>query len=157
MNPMENLSYYRRKNFEQSLYEYLQLLILLAVVAGALSLIVQLAKAVYLDVFLTVNIQYLRMMNYALGRATSVIFFYLFAGIFFQFIVSLIALAFTRKQKMVHIMQVQFLASTPLLLFGWLFILAPSLLLWSLFLLVMLLRARPFSMHINKTSIDQRD
>ena len=97
------------------------------------------------------------MFNYSLGITTALIFFYLFAGTFILFIVSLITGAFVRSVKYVDLLKIFFYALSPLLLFGWIPFLPQAHIIWSLFLFVIGVKVMKKHAKIRKTSIEHRD
>jgi hypothetical protein len=156
-NPETEFINIRKKKFESVLGDYLVLLITAAIVSGIVSFLFFIGKAAYLDFFKTVDIQYMRMLNYSLGRSTSLIFFYLFAGTFLIFILSIIIRLFAPKVKYTKVLSIIFLSLSPLLLFSWIPVFAAALGIWCLFLLVVGLRTEKSSKMIKKDSIEQRD
>lgn len=156
-DPENEFKRIKHRTFEQNLSNYLILLLTVGVMTGIVSFLFYLIKAAYLDIFMTIDIQYIRMINYSLGRATSLMFFYLFAGTFFVFIMALILSPFFKKIKFTRVLELIFYSLTPLLLFSWIPILSLSLLIWSIFLLVTGIKMQRFSEKINVNSIEQRD
>ena len=118
-NPETEFRNMHKKSFETILGEYLILLLSVAIVAAIISFLYYLSKAFYLDIFQTLDVEYARMLNYSLGRSTSLMFFYLFAGTFFVFIFSLILMPFFRKLKYTRLLSIMFYSMTPFLLFSW--------------------------------------
>jgi len=144
-----------KKPFEKTLVEYLYLLIVCAVVAGIFSIVVMLLKAVYYDFLMGAEVRYLRLVNYAFGRGTSLLFLYAFSGTIILFFVSLLLRLFTGKIKYVRLLSTLFYSLAPILLFGWLYPIVLPLFVWSLILFIEGLRPR--SGHRVKGSISQRD
>ncbi len=145
------------RTFESVLGDYLKLLITAGILSGIFSFLISLVKAAYFDIFMTIDIQYWRMMNYSLGRTTSTIFFYLFAGTFIFFFLSVALFPFFRNMKYVNLLRIMFYSLTPFLLFSWVPILVPSLALWSIFLFIVGVKNYRKEARIKKDSIQQRD
>ncbi len=76
------------------------------------------------------------MINYSFGTATGMSFFYIFAGTFLFFFISLIVKIFTRKMKYMDLLRLMFYSVTPFLIFGWIPIPMAALAIWCLFLLI---------------------
>jgi len=156
-NPENGFKDLQKRQFEVVLGNYLILLLSVSVLTGVVSFLFYLGKAAYLDVLMEIEIEYLRMLNYSMGRSTSLMFFYLFAGTFFVFILSLILAPFFRKMKYVRLLSIIFYSLSPFLLFGWIPIFSMPLLIWSIFLFVVGVRSERFNEKIKKDSIKQRD
>jgi len=109
-----------------------------------------------LDLFLNIDINYWRMINYAFGVGASIIFFYIFAGTFLIFFISIILKPFFRKMKYVDLLRLLFYSSTPILLFAWLQFNALPLVIWSIFLFITGIKSYK-SITIKKHSIQRRD
>ena len=105
--------------------------------AGAATLIYQFARAAYLDVFKSISVDYWNLLNYSVGTAVSIFFFYIFAGTFLMFIISLLIKLFARGIRYTRLLGIIMYSLSPLLVFSWIKeSLFPALLVWSLFLLV---------------------
>jgi len=144
------------RDFEGSLYEYLIFLIAIGILAAVVSFIASVAKSVYYDVFYSADIQYMNMLNYAVGRANGLLFFYLFAGTFMLFAVSLLLHWFV-KARYVRLLQLIFASLTPVLLFGFLPSLALAFLAWSLVILLSNVSLARETGNAKRGSIKQRD
>lgn len=155
-NPEQGFKELKSMKFESAVGDYLKLLIFLGVLVAAYVFISNIIKTIYLDLFMGLEIKYLFMVNYLVGKTTSTMFFYFFAGTFILFFVSLILNPFFRKIKYTYILQILFFSVTPLLLFGWIIVLAPSLFVWSIFLFVIGVRSVK-NLQISKNSIKNRD
>ncbi len=118
-NPQKAFHELYGRTFEEVFGDYLKLLVGVSIVSAVVNMIFFIGRAVYYDIFRSVDIQYPAMLNYALGRSTSVLFFYLFAGTFVLFLSSILLKPFFKKIKYVHFLCILFYAMTPLLLFGW--------------------------------------
>ena len=155
--PNEAVSLFKKKTFEQSLGNYLNLMLSMGFLAGILSLIYDLLRSVYVNIVLTVNIDYWRLINYSLGKSVAIFFFYLFAGTIFFFIISLILNPFFRKLKYTRLLELMMFAVTPLLLFGWFPKAIIPLVIWSIFLFVTCYKNQDSSKHVKKGTILQRE
>ncbi len=154
-DPKEAFLRYEKQVFETSVQEYLLLLITESFLAGLVNFLWAIIKAAYYDIMYEVDIKYNFLINYAVGNAVGLMFFYLFSGIFLLFAASFILNIFL-KMRYVRLLQLMFLSLTPVLLFGWVPFMSFTLLLWSLFLFIS--GFRQFSAEkIKKRSIRQRD
>ena len=136
LSPKKEFEELNNRTFEEVIWDYMRLLILVALAAGLSSLIYAIVRALYLDISLDIDIQYLRMINYSFGRATSLMFFYVFAGTFILFFISMILKPVFKKIKYTSFLKILFYSLTPLLLFSWLFSNPLPLLIWSVFLMI---------------------
>lgn len=155
-NPKKEFENLNSRTFESVVGDYMQLLVLVAVLAGFASFLYSLVRAIYLDFFLNVDLHYLNMLNYSLGRSTSLLFFYLFAGTFLLFFLSLILKPPFHIVKYISLLKILFYSLTPFLLFSWIFPNPLPLLIWSVFLLAIGIRNHK-SFHIKEDSIHKRD
>lgn len=155
-NPDVEFGNIYQKSFETIVGEYTILLILASIAAGLLSFIWAVSKAGYYDLFQSIDVQYLRMINYSLGRLTSIIFFYLFFGTFAVFFVSVILKPFFRKIKYINLLSILMCSLSPVLIFGWIFVPPYAFLIWSLFLFVKGVRNYKH-ISIKKDSINMRE
>lgn len=158
-NPEKGIKSLKNRTFEEVLGDYMVLLIASALLAGTAAFLYSLVNAIYLELFTSVDINYLRFVNYSLGTSVSLTFFYLFAGTAIMFFISLILVPFFRGLKYIHLLEILFYSAIPLLLFGWVPIFAPALLIWAVFLFVTAIRLRGkiFRTKIDVQSIHQRD
>jgi len=147
----------QKRPFEKVVSDYLILLVAVAIVAGLTALVFGVLKAVYYDIFFTIDIQYLRMVNYAMGRTTSLGFFFIFAGTFLLFFLSLVLKPFFRKIKFTQFLGVLFYSMSPVLLFGWIPVMPYALFIWALFLFIIGVSELKASGAVRKDSIQQRD
>ncbi len=143
--------------FEQSLIEYLLLVLFLGVLSAVFIFFSNIIKAVYIGILYKADIQFMNMLNYTLGQASGTIFFYFFAGTFILFAISLVVDGFFRDIKYIRLLQIFFIALTPFLLFGWIPFLSYTLLIWSIFLLVQGIRYEKTQKKVVRTSINNRD
>lgn len=154
--PDEEFSKIPERKFEEDLTDYLWLLIMVGVLAGIAILALWLGRALFYDLIREVNVHYVRALNYALGGMTATTFFYLFAGTFLLFFLSLLLRPFTGSAKYTQELQGLFYALSPILLFGWVLPAIPGLLLWSVVLYAFGLK-RLRAMSIEKGSIKERE
>jgi len=155
-NPKEEFGNLNERTLESVVSDYIQILVLVAIVAGASSLIYSISRSIYIDLFLNVDMQYLRMINYSFGRSTALIFFYIFAGTFLLFFLSIILKPFLRNMKYISLLKIIFYSVTPLLFFSWLVSNPVPFVIWSLFLMVIGIRAHK-SINIKEDSIHKRE
>ncbi len=156
-NPHEAYQNLHRRPFDSVMSDYLVLLIAVSIVAGIVNLIYALLRSVYLTLFQTIEVDYLRLLNYALGNSAGILFFYFFAGTFFLFLLTLILNLFCKGLRMTQMFAVLFYAATPLLLFSWIPVAVWPLLVWSIFLFVIGAKRQRFKDRISKRSVRYRD
>lgn len=136
VNPKEEFDKLNTKTLESVVGDYITLLVTVAIVAGISKLIFSISNAVYLDATLDVSIQYSRMINYSIGRSTSLLFFYLFAGTFFVAFLGFLMNLFIHKIKYTSLLKILMYSLTPFLLFSWFMMNPLPLGIWSIFLIV---------------------
>lgn len=156
-NPKNGVSKLSKIPFENTLVDYLQLLLFFGIISAVANLVYSVVKALYLDLFTLVEVQYLRVINYSFGRSMSLLLFYLFAGTFIVFFISLMLKPFTKKIKYTLLLQLLFYSLTPILLFGWVYYFVPGLVIWSIYLLVLGIRQLKSQPKVSKSSINQRE
>ncbi len=155
-NPKYHFERIHEQNFEKSTANHIWLVLSMGTFAALFNLIFYILKSAYLNIFVNIDINYWRMINYSFGRSISIFFFYLFAATFLLFGLSVILKPFMPKIKYEMLLSILFYAFIPLLLFGWIPANPLPFLVWSLFLLFIGLRSYR-SVHIKKESILQRD
>ena len=155
-NPKKEFENLSKRTFEEVVADYVVLLILVAIVAGIASMVYSVGRAIYLDMSLDISIQYLRMINYSLGRSTSLLFFYLFAGTFLLFFLSMALRVFLRKIKYTSLLKIMLYSLTPMLLFGWILPNQIPWSIWGIFLFVMGVKTYRFE-RVKKDSIKRRE
>jgi hypothetical protein len=153
-NPKKEFEELNSRSFEELAEDYILLLLAAGVVAGVMSLAYRIIYAAYLTIAKGMNIDYWRLLNYTAGNSISMFFFYLFAGTFLLFIITMILRIFVRGIKLTKMLSVMLYAITPMLFFGWV---APAmflpLIIWSLFLLWAGVKAlRQFQEESNKAA-----
>ncbi|MBN2052266.1 hypothetical protein JW756_02070 [Candidatus Woesearchaeota archaeon] len=125
------------RSFEEVVEDYIIFLLIAGLFAGVMSLVYRFVYSGYLSVFKGITMNYWKLLNYSVGTSVSMFFFYLFAGTFLLFIVSIIVKIFVSGIKYTRLIAILIYSVTPLLLFNWI---APTLILpliiWVLFLLV---------------------
>ena len=156
LDPKKGFSNANKCNFELAVGHYMWLLITVAIAAGVINLLFSIGKAIYFDLFVNAEIQYIRMANYSFSSAFSLFFFYLFAGTLLTFILSLFLRPFFNKIKYTDFLKIIFFSLTPLLLFAWLPFNPVPFVIWSLFLFIYAIRSYK-SIEIKRDSIQQRD
>jgi hypothetical protein len=154
--PKKEFENINKRTFESVLADYMILLVAVAVLAGLSSLIYSIVRVLYLDMTLDISVQYLRMINYSVGRSVSLLFFYLFGGTFLLFFLSTILRFLLRKIKYISLLKILFYSLTPFLLFSWFLPTPLPLGVWSIFLLITGIKTHK-NEHIKKNSIKKRD
>jgi hypothetical protein len=136
-NPSQEFEEINKRTFEEVLEDYIKLLLLSGLLAVVVTFTYILLSAAYLNLFKGIAIDYWRLINYSAGTSGSIFFFYLFAGTFIFFILSLIIKVFVKRVKYTRVVALMFYSLTPVLFFGWLSArIVPPLFIWSAFLLV---------------------
>lgn len=154
-SPKEEFSKLSKITFEDVLGYYMSMLIGLAFVSGVFSFLFSVGQAAYFDLFLNVDIQYQRMLNYSLGKSTSLVFFYLFAGTFILFVLSIILKPLFTRVKYMDMLKIIFYSLSPFLIFGWLPFSILPLFVWCIFLFITGVKFYRAG-HIIKGSLSQR-
>lgn len=129
-DPKGAYSTLQQRSFEEVLSEYLTLLIAVSAATGVVYFLNVFAHAAYYNLVLQADVNYWRLANYAFGGLTAVLLFFFFAGTFLAFFVSLFLRPFY-KVKYTTLLACMCYALAPLLLFGWIYVAAPALLIWS--------------------------
>ncbi len=155
-SPREEFENLNSRTFESVAWDYAVLLLAAAIIAGAFSLVYAIARAFYLGLTLNITIQYLRMINYSIGRSTSIIFFYLFAGTFLLFFLSMALKPFFRRIAYISLLKILLYSMIPLLFFSWFLPNPLPLGIWSLFLLATGIKSHK-PLEVKKDSIQKRD
>jgi len=129
-------SFFKRKE-KQSLDEllgtYLPLLIVESLLAGLFMFLLNFIKTVIYGFFYKAEINYLGALNYSFGFAASAFFLYLFIGTFGIFFIIAIISQFS-KRRLVDMIKKTIICMSPVILFGWITILLPGLIIWTIFL-----------------------
>ena len=133
-NPEKEFGELSRRPLESLVGDYMRLLIAVSIAAGLFNFLFSFSKSAYLDLFANIDVQYLRMLNYSIGRSVSIIFFYVFSGTFLLFVFSAILKPFFRRIKYTNFLGLILYSMSPLLLFGWIASSQIPLGIWSLFL-----------------------
>jgi len=155
-SPKEEFESLNSRTFESVVWDYSILLLAASVASGLASLIYALARAFYLDLSLNIAIQYTGMINYSIGRSTSLVFFYLFAGTFLLFFLSMALKPFFRRIRYISLLKIMIYSMTPLLFFSWFLPNPLPLAIWSLFLLAAGIKFHKH-LEVKKDSIQKRD
>lgn len=156
INPERGMRRRLKRSFEQNLNTYLTSLVIVAVMAGLFTFLFRLGRSLVLSLMRDIDVHYWRMINYTTGHAVSMLFLYLFVGTVVLFIITYLTWSFTKDLKYVKVIDVFFFAMTPLLLFGWIPFLAPSLMVWAAFLVFVGLRVQK-GHRVAKGSLEERD
>ena len=155
-NPEKEFKLLNKRSLEPVVWDYAIVLAAASIMAGIFNLIFSIAKAFYFDLFVDISIQYMRMINYSIGRSTSIIFFYLFAGTFLLFFLSLMLRLFFRNMKYTSLLKILLYSATPMLLFGWFLANPFPLAIWSIFLIYTGIKNHKYT-KIRKDSIEMRE
>ena len=134
-NPEKAIIDLKNDTLEAIVGYYISLLLLTSAAASIANFLFSIVKVAYFDVFLMVDVDYLSMLNYQLGRSLSLAFLYLFFGTFIMFFISVILKFFFTRIKYTDLLKILLFASTPFLLFGWVPFAPYPLVIWWLFLL----------------------
>ncbi len=156
-DPRRALRETHKRSLEGVLGEYLRLLLLAGLAAGLFTLLGGLAKAAYLDLTVTLDVDYAKLLNYLLGQATGAFFFALFAGTFLLFAASLALGPLGGKLRYASTLKIALRSMTPLLFFGWVPVVTPGALLWTLILAIDGVRTARSYRKPPRTSIQQRE
>ncbi|MBL7056118.1 YIP1 family protein [Candidatus Woesearchaeota archaeon] len=155
-DPKKNFHELEKRTLEETVGYYIRTLLSMGVIAAVLNLIFSLLRALYLNVFVTIDIEYLRMLNYTLGRSSSVFFFYLYAGTFLIFFLAILLNMITKKLGFTDTMKLTLYSTTPLMVFGWIPPTPLPFAVWSLVLFVNGTKNYKIT-KIDKSSIKNRD
>ncbi len=154
-DPKHSFKELEKKSLEEVVGFYMRMLLLIAIAAGIFSFLFSIIRALYLEIFVSIDIQYIRVINYSVSRSSSILFFYLFAGTFILFFLSILIMPFVRKLRYAELLKVLMYSLAPLLLLGWIPPTPLPFIVWSLFLLITGIR-QYHSKLIKKESIDNR-
>jgi hypothetical protein len=155
-NPSREFDLINKRTFEEGVADYMILLVAAGIAAGIASFLYIFLNALYMDIALDVGIEYIRMLNYSIGRSVSILFFYLFSGTFLLFFVSIPLRIITRKISYSLLLRILMYSLSPMLLFGWILPNPLPLLIWSSLLFVIGVN-KIKKTRINKGSIERRD
>jgi phosphoglycerol transferase MdoB-like AlkP superfamily enzyme len=144
------------KTLEEIVFNYVKLLVFIAIVAGAVNMVISFVRVLYLDIFLRVGVNYLTFLNYVFGQSSAIMIIYIMSGTFLLYFVSLILNLFFRRIKYTELLKKILYSLTPVLVFGWTPYIALSLLIYSVFLFIMAIKVHQYKV-VDKKSIDQRD
>ncbi|MEK6949398.1 MAG: hypothetical protein AABX34_04200 [Nanoarchaeota archaeon] len=155
-DPEKEFSLLNKRSLEPVVWDYAIVLAASAIMAGIFNLFFSIAKAFYFDLLVDISIQYPRMINYSIGRSTSIIFLYLFAGTFLLFFLSLLLRLVFRNMKYTSLLKILMYSGMPMLLFGWFLANPFPLAIWSIFLIYTGVKNHKY-MKIRKDSIEMRE
>ena len=156
LNPEKEFKLLNKRSLESAVWDYMAMLVASALAAGIFNLIFSISKAFYFDLLVNISIQYLRMANYSIGRSTSIIFLYLFAGTFLLFFLSMLLRPFFRNMKYISLLKILMYSATPMLLFGWFLTNPFPLAIWSVFLIYTGVKNNKYT-KIRRDSIEMRE
>ena len=155
-NPEKGFSELINKDLESVVFDYVKQLLILIIVASILNFIILFGRVLYLYIFLGIEIDYYRFLNFALGQSSAISILYLISGTFLVFFLFLMLSLFFRKIKNTELLKKLLYSLTPVLLFGITPLLAIVLLIWSGFLFILGIKLHR-ERKVDKTSIEQRD
>jgi len=143
-NPDKEFKEINNRTLEKVLEDYIKLLLASGLLATVVSFVFIIVYSTYLNIFRGVNIGYWHLINYAAGISGSIFFFYLFAGTFLFFLISLIVKLFVPRLKYTKLIAIICYSLSPILLFGWISTkLVLALCIWSIFLLIVGIKQAP--------------
>jgi hypothetical protein len=154
--PKKEFSKLSKITFESVIGNFFIMLLCTAVVAGIVAFIVYIARAIYLDMALSADIDYIRMINYSFGRVVSIVFFYIFAGVFILAMVSWLLKIFV-KIRYTELLKIIFYSLSPILLFSWIPLSPYPLFIWTIVLFSIGVSTHKTGKKVKKSSIEQRD
>lgn len=157
IDPKKEFSKLHKYSFEAVLTDYLRMLILFGAFASGANFLLNFGKAIYLSIFTSIDIQYLRMINYLLGRATSIFFLSLFIGTVIVFLLSLLIKPLFKGLKYTQFLQILMYSLTPILFFGWILPFVFGLMIWAGFLAYVGYHSSKEGFKVKKGSIQQRE
>ena len=155
-NPEKEFSTIHTLTLEKIVFDYLRSLVGVSIAAGIISFVYSIARTAYLDILLSIDINYVRFLNFALGQASGTVLIYIFSGTFLVFAASLIISIFYRRIRYTELLKKILYAATPILIFGWVPKIALALLIWCIFLFYVGIRTHK-QVSISKTSIERRE
>ena len=155
-NPEKEFKILNKKSLESVVWDYASMLVAAALLAGIFNLSFSILRALYFNLLVNVDIEYLRMINYSIGRSTSILFLYIFSGTFLLFFASLLLRLFFRNVKYTSLLKILLYSITPLLLFGWFLANPFPLAIWSLFLIYTGIKNHKH-IKVRKDSIEMRE
>lgn len=153
-NPEREFQKIGKKTFENMLSDYLKLLLIVSIVASLFVFVSSFIKSYWFWFFNSLDINFARMINYMIGKATAVFFLYLFSGTFILFFISFLVKPF-EKGSYITLLKKLFLAVSPLLLFSWIPFFVPSLIIWCIFIFIVGIKFKDKRM--DRGSIKERD
>ena len=156
LNPKKEFEALNKRTFESVVADYMSILVAASLLAGLFNFVFSLLHALYLDLTVNIGIQYLRLINYSIGKSASLIFLYLFSGTFLLFFLSLVLKAFLKKISYTSLLKLLLYSLTPVLFFGWALANPLPLSIWGLFLIFMGIKTHKYA-KISKHSIERRE
>jgi hypothetical protein len=136
-DPREAVEQLSVHSLETMLAHHGKLVVLSGILSGLASIVWALLRAAYLDFGRHIEIEYLRLINYYSGIAFGTFLFYIFAGTFLLFLVTVLVRIFIRDIPYWTLVKIFCIAFIPLALFGWISkLFVPGLLVWFAYLAV---------------------
>lgn len=156
-NPQNEFKSLKEKTLESAVFDYIKVLFLLAIIAAILNFIISFVKVLYLTIFLTIDINYSRFLNYTIGQSLVLAYVYLILGTIGMLILSFLLHAFYTKIKYTELIKIISYSLTPVLILGWTPGLAMPLFIWSILLFVVGVNEYKEVKKYPKNTIDERD
>src|SRR3989338_4170460 len=116
LNPEKGFNQLKVCSFEETVWDYIKLLIFSSLLAGIAIFLLNVAKSAYFGMIIKLNVDYLKVLNYAFGNATSTIFFFLFSGTLLLFLFGALLKIFFGRVSFTVILSLLFYSMTPILL-----------------------------------------
>lgn len=154
INPAKAFSAMRKVSFDEQIVLHLKFALLMGFIAGVATVLLNIGTVLFLDLTRSISYNLVNMINYNIGVLAGVFFFYLFAATVITAVGGII-LGFFIKGKLVHKMLVVAHSLTPLFVFGWIPILLPGLVIWTVCLIIR--GAKSLKEDIDTKSINVRE
>lgn len=107
------------RSLEEVVGSYVKALIIMGVIAGILNILFALVQTSYLQLFHTIDVYYLNVINYSFARSVGILFVYIFVGTFFGFFLAAAMNIFQKKYRFTEFIKIVICSSAPMVLLGW--------------------------------------
>ncbi|MBS3158003.1 hypothetical protein J4206_01820 [Candidatus Woesearchaeota archaeon] len=154
-DPKQSFHELEKESLEEVTSYYMQMLLFAGAATGLFNLMFLLSKTLYLDFIVDIDVRYSIVFNYLVGRATSLVFFYIFGGTILLFFLSMIIRIFIRL-RYAELLKLLMYSIAPLLLFGWIVGFQAIAVIWCIFLFVIGLKTYTVK-SIKKDTISNRN
>jgi hypothetical protein len=155
-NPEKEFQLLKKRTLESVIFDYLWLLLFLASLTSIVNFFITIVNAVYFDIFLTLDVNYLRLIDYSFTMLLGTIYFCLILGTIFSFFLSIVLKFFITKIKYTELLKIICYAFFPILLFGWIPKVLYGIWVWSLYLLIVGIKIYKTNYAVRKKSIEYR-